>query len=117
MKLNEKGKNIPKPTNFGKNLKFLRRMRKLTQDEMGTIMNCNRNNIASYEGGIVEPSASRFLLACDYFGISPSEILNNVYTDENLPYFEADLKESVTSRLVVITKVKDKIAVLIMLFV
>lgn len=74
-------KNIPKPTHFGKNLKFLRRMKGLSQTQLAKEVDMSRNNIASYESGIVEPNAKRFLLTCDFFGVSPKEMLDQVLSE------------------------------------
>lgn len=72
---------IPKPTFFGQNLKFLRRMKGLSQSELGKQIGLSRNNIASYETGVVEPNMKVFLRACTFFETEPSEMLETILSD------------------------------------
>ena len=74
-------KNIPKPTHFGKNLKFLRRMKGLSQNELAQNIGLSRNNVASYESGFVEPNMKKFLVACDFFSINPRDMLDTVLSE------------------------------------
>lgn len=71
-------KKIPKPTYFGVNLKLLRRMHGFTQTELAKILEVKRNNIASYESGMVEPNALFFIRTCQYFDIEPKEMLGTI---------------------------------------
>ena len=69
--LNKIKRNIPRPTFFGRTLRYLRKLSGLSQGELATQLNLKRNNIASYESNIVEPDANRFLVFCDYFSVAP----------------------------------------------
>lgn len=71
----KKSKNIPKPTHFGENLKYLRRLNGLSQTELANQLGLNRNNIASYESGMVEPNTKIFLKTCTYFGVESKNML------------------------------------------
>lgn len=77
-KINKSVKRIPKPTHFGKNLKFLRRMKGLSQAELASSLNMTRNNVASYESGIVEPNMKKFLATCIFFNVDPKEMLESI---------------------------------------
>lgn len=88
-----KQKNIPKPTHFGKNLKFLRRMRGLSQAALGNEIGMNRNNVASYESGIVEPNTAKFLKACDYFSIDPKDMLESILSEKPTDVTPLDIDE------------------------
>jgi len=79
--VSQRKRNIPKATNMGKNLKFLRRIEGLSQTDFAKRVGLKRNNIASYESGMVEPSGVKFLEICDYFEISPSEMLEKVFDE------------------------------------
>ena len=79
-----KKKSIPKPTHFGKNLKFLRRLNGLSQQELATQLNLNRNNIASYESGAAEPSAKVYLKICKLFNKAPHLILDSLMVDQKV---------------------------------
>lgn len=73
---------IPLPTHFGKNLKFLRRLMGLTQEELAKRLNASRNNIASYESGMVEPNIERFLRTCTFFNVSPRDMLESILSEK-----------------------------------
>ncbi len=77
----KKRKSIPKPTHLGKNLKFLRRLNALSQQELATALGINRNNIASYESGYAEPNAKTCLKICEFFGKSPLQMLDTIMVD------------------------------------
>jgi len=77
----KKTKNIPKPTYFGKNLKFLRRLKGISQTQLATDLDLNRSKIASYESGMVEPNTATFLKISAYFEISAQEILSQVISE------------------------------------
>lgn len=72
-------RNIPKATFFGRNLKFLRRVRGMSQTELASAVALTRGNIASYESGVVEPNANNFLKFCDFLDVSPRELLNRTF--------------------------------------
>lgn len=72
---NKKTKKIPKPTYYGMNLKFLRRMQGLSQSKLATLLGMSRNNIASYESGLVEPKVAKFIETCLYFNVEPNDML------------------------------------------
>jgi transcriptional regulator with XRE-family HTH domain len=76
-KSNSNRKNIPKPTNFGSNMKFLRKREGLTQGGFAEIVGISRNSIASYENGQVEPNALNFLRVCKYFDQDPKVMLEH----------------------------------------
>ena len=77
----KKTKNIPQPTHFGKNLKFLRRMKGLSQTELANEVGLSRNNVASYESGIVEPNVKKFLATCIYFSVEPKNMLETILSE------------------------------------
>lgn len=64
-----------KITFFGKNLKFLRRLKRLTQEQLGNYLELKRNNIASYESTLVEPNLKNFQKIVEFFEIDPKEML------------------------------------------
>ena len=51
------------------NIRFLRKQKKLSQDEFAQLIGLNRGNIASYENGTAEPKICNLLKMADYFGI------------------------------------------------
>lgn len=56
------------------NLRFLRKSKKLSQEEFAQIIGLNRGNIASYENGTAEPKISNLLRIAEFFNI-PLQLL------------------------------------------
>ena len=77
----EKQKVIPAPTYFGRNLKFTRRIKSLSQKELAEAVNLNRGNIASYESGIVEPNIKNLLFMCEYLEVEPVKMLEEIIAE------------------------------------
>lgn len=71
----------PALTNIGHNLKFLRRIRGLSQSELAKEIGLTRNNIASYESGMVEPNSTNFLKMAEYFHINPQDMLEKIMSE------------------------------------
>lgn len=90
----KKKKAIPKPTHFGKNLRFLRRLNGLSQGELANQLGIKRNNIASYESGAAEPSAKVCLKICRLFNKAPKEILDSLMIDQKIESSNVILPES-----------------------
>jgi len=73
---------IPKPSYFGINMKFLRRLQGTSQLELANRIGISRNNVASYESAKAEPSAKVFLKVCSYFEVSPKDLLGQLLSEE-----------------------------------
>lgn len=82
--MNKNIKSIPLPTYFGKNLKLLRKLKGVSQQELAKNVGLSRNNIASYESGTVEPNAKSFLKIALYLEINPSIFLSTEIGTDNL---------------------------------
>lgn len=68
---------------FGKNLKFLRAQKKLSQEQFAIEIGLNRGNIASYEKGTAEPNVSNILKIVKYFNIDLSDLVERDLTASN----------------------------------
>ncbi|MEL6139996.1 MAG: helix-turn-helix domain-containing protein [Bacteroidota bacterium] len=64
-----------KQTQLGKNIRFLRKMRGISQQKLADYLGLKRNNIASYEASIVEPRAIVFVRLANFFYVTPDELL------------------------------------------
>jgi len=51
------------------NIRFLRKRKKLSQEELGQLTGLNRGNIASYENGSAEPKICNMLKLAEFFSI------------------------------------------------
>ena len=61
--------------NFGKNLKFLRRLAGFTQTQLADVFGIKRNNISSYESGFAEPKLILLMRFAEYFDVEMSQLL------------------------------------------
>ena len=61
---------------FEKNLKFLRKERNISQQELADkIKKINRSTISRYESGEIDPTIGNVLLIANYFNIPISDLL------------------------------------------
>ena len=60
---------------LSRNLKFLRKLKGITQNELAKELELSRNKIASYESGIAEPKILNFIKLATYFNIDPYQLL------------------------------------------
>lgn len=64
------------PTLLGKNIKHLRKERKLSQGELASQLGISRNKVASYESKGIEPRLNLLKELADYFDISVEALIN-----------------------------------------
>ena len=57
------------------NLKFLRKRRKKTQDEVAFALQLKRSTLNGYENGIGEPKLERLMALADYFRFSLDDLV------------------------------------------
>jgi len=81
-------------TYIAKNLRFLRRLTRLSQHDFAQKVALNRGNIASYEKGTAEPSTQKLLNITKFFNVDLTD------------FIEKDLEEEVNQSRISIT-VKD----------
>ena len=60
---------------FGSNIKFLRNRKKLTQDQLSTILEINRSTLNNYENEISGPNLNSLILLSDYFHVAVDTLL------------------------------------------
>lgn len=60
---------------FSKNLKYLRQLSKLSQEELALNTGLNRGNIASYENGSAEPKLENLMKIANFFNTSITSLL------------------------------------------
>jgi len=56
-------------------------MRGLSQTALAKEIGMSRNNVASYESGLVEPNSTKFLMACEFFAIDPKDMLESTLSE------------------------------------
>jgi transcriptional regulator with XRE-family HTH domain len=71
----------PSPDLLARNLKLLRKMKGISQQQLAKALGLKRNNIASYESGIVEPGPHRFLALARFFRIDPVALFTTDLTE------------------------------------
>lgn len=60
---------------FAQNIKLLRQLRKISQDELANALNMKRSSYSNYENGAAEPSLEVLVRISDYFGIEPGKLI------------------------------------------
>jgi len=60
---------------FSSNIKFLRRRRKRTQDEVSHAVSMKRSTLSGYENGVAEPNITALASLSKYFGISVDTLI------------------------------------------
>lgn len=60
---------------IGKNIKFIRRNKQLSQEALAREVGLNRGNIASYEGGKVLPSAKNLLKIAAFLEVDMADMV------------------------------------------
>ena len=65
---------------MGRNLRFFRKARNLSQSELAQRIGLKRNNIASYEAGLVEPRAATFIRLAEFFEVNAGRFLTEDLT-------------------------------------
>lgn len=60
---------------FNENLKYLRKSRRLSQENLAKELGISRNMIASYESRSIEPKLSLLINIADYFSVSVDNLV------------------------------------------
>ncbi|MEL6718377.1 MAG: helix-turn-helix transcriptional regulator [Bacteroidota bacterium] len=95
------------PTFLGSNIKFLRRLKGISQQKLAEAVQLKRNNIASYESGAVEPKAINFLKLARFFEVSPVELLTNDLSQNPLEQMEAPAVEEPKAPEILLSQLEE----------
>lgn len=84
---------------FCNNLKYLRKSRSLTQQELADVLGISRQGYAKYENDLGEPDISTLIKLADYFDVSLDSMIgrvsnNDIVNTVNLSNFYKDLTHS-----------------------
>lgn len=63
------------PSLLARNLRFLRKLKGLSQQQLADELQLNRHHIASYESGVVEPKIDTLLALARFFDLAPVPLL------------------------------------------
>lgn len=80
---------------FPQNLRFLRRLKGLSQQELANRLGLKRNNIASYELGTVEPKVETLIQIAVFFNCTPEELLAVSLWENSVIVEETDEEQAV----------------------
>lgn len=69
------------PSLFARNLRFLRKLKGISQQTLADALKLKRNQIASFESGVVEPKPEVFLAVARYFNIDADGLLTQDLSD------------------------------------
>lgn len=65
-------------------------MQGVSQNSLADFVGLSRNNIASYESGVVEPKAVNFIKICEYFNVPPMDMLSRDFEESPLEPLDVD---------------------------
>ncbi len=90
-------------SNFGKNIKKIRSLKKLSQTAFAELFNITRASVSAYEDGRSEPKSSKVLEIAKYFNININDLLDkeltvNMLMNFSLPEEEDNSKATSTKR-------------------
>lgn len=88
---------MKKSTNFGANLKLLRKSKLLSQEKLSQELGISRSKIASYESQNIEPNLTLLNSFAKYFDISIDALINN---DTNTQITSTTTTETYTIQVV-----------------
>lgn len=72
------------------NLKFLRKLNRLSQEDLANQLEIKRSNIAAYESKNIEPRLRIILKIGNFFDINLGDLLKSRLTEENYSSFSVD---------------------------
>lgn len=79
--LPDRGNGKLSPELLARNLKLLRKIKGVSQQQLANTLGLKRNIIASYESGIVEPTPERLLAIARIFKVEPLSFLTVDFSD------------------------------------
>lgn len=83
---------------LGENLTFLRKNKKLKQDEMLTAIGINRSTWSNYENGLTEPNLDTIVRISEFFSITIDDLLKiDVGSDVHLTTLDGRSKKQAKS--------------------
>ena len=65
---------------FSENLKQVRKEHHLSQEELAELLDVSRQAVSKWENGTSEPSTSNLFALAKLYGISVTELLQNIET-------------------------------------
>lgn len=75
-------------SDFGKNLRALRKARGFSQMELGRVLHYGYTAVSNYENGRNEPSLDDLIRLADFFDVSIDELLGRKRFRENKAVYE-----------------------------
>ena len=67
--------------NIGKNLKALRKRKKISQEEVAKCLNLFRSTYSGYENGVAQPNIDNLILLSDFYKISIDDLIRKNFED------------------------------------
>ncbi len=84
---------------IGNNLKFLRRHKKITQEQLATDLSIKRSRIGAYEEGRADPKMDALQIMASYFKVEIQDIINETINEKWLKGREFKEKKAATTNL------------------
>ena len=68
---------------LGQNIKFFRKRRGMTQEELALEIQKSKNIVPRWERGEIQPTAKNISLLAEALGVTPSELLEDTFTKQS----------------------------------
>lgn len=82
--------------NLAKNLQYLRKRDKITQEELADKLGVSRQSISKWETGEAYPETDKLIILCDMFKVSLDSLMRGDITEEHAKEEPADNREFIT---------------------
>lgn len=80
---------------FGDRLKDLRKEKKVSQEELGKILNVSKMTISNWEANVTQPSVENINSISNYFGVTPNYLFGFIPDDfKKIENLKIALKEA-----------------------
>lgn len=78
--------------NIGRNIQFLRKQKKITQEQLAEEMSVSRQTVSKWETDEITPELNKLILLCDLFSCKLDALIRENLTDHNEIYSAITVK-------------------------
>lgn len=85
--------------NIAQNIRMLRKEKKLTQKELGALLNIPYRTIMNWERGIRQPSSQNMVILEEFFGVSGAFLRGETESRERMAWDDQELMQTIHSEI------------------
>lgn len=94
---------------LGLNIKYLRKAKKISQDDLGELLGVSRSQISAYESENSEPPISKLIKLADYFKVNIQDLLFTDLSKEAPKFKEPEVPYSQQDEDTMIAELNDQL--------